>query len=71
MRAGEPVARFNDVTSAEAVYIDFVSEEMEPFEKESEEIESIKLAIVTKYLFRRFENLPRVYRNSSHGGYGR
>jgi hypothetical protein len=40
MRAGEPVARFNDVASAEAVYIDFVSEEAGPFEKEPEEIET-------------------------------
>jgi hypothetical protein len=40
MRAGEPVARFNDVTCAEAVYIDFASEEMERFEKEPEEIET-------------------------------
>jgi hypothetical protein len=34
MRAGEPVARFNDVTKAEAVYVDFA------YEKEPEEIET-------------------------------
>jgi hypothetical protein len=39
MRAGEPVARFSDVTKAEAVYIDFVYNEAERLEKEPEEIE--------------------------------
>jgi hypothetical protein len=39
MRAGEPVARFNDVTKAEAVYVDFVYNETERLEKEREEIE--------------------------------
>jgi len=34
MRAGEPVARFNDVTKAEAVYSDLA------YEKEPEEIET-------------------------------
>jgi hypothetical protein len=37
MRTGEPVARFNDVTKAEAVYLDFVYEETKRFEKEPEE----------------------------------
>jgi hypothetical protein len=39
MRAGEPVARFNDVIKAEAVYADFVYNETERLEKEPEEIQ--------------------------------
>jgi hypothetical protein len=38
MRAGEPVARFDDMTKAEAVYVDFAYNEAERFEKEPVEI---------------------------------